>query len=241
MYYNYDDDSLYKLDSLGKKYYKINNWKDEVFFSQLKKVCHSLISNNHIQGPKIPLFTQHNRIKKGSDKNLSEKNIFRADPFYDKAGPWYDWANVDWGEPYKIVPAKLLIFLDLSNNFISTFKIGDCYVTEKGYYALAYSFLNAPVIGGHATSTLVLWATLIPSNGEIIDTKDLSEIPFEEHKLCIFPVDSIESTCIAVPFYPHQSLIAASQWLILLSRGLWYQKFLDKLNAFKTKKKNYEN
>ena len=51
----------------------------------------------------------------------------------------------------------------------------------------------------------------------------------------LFPVDSIESTCIAVPFYPHQSLVAASQWLILVSRG-FYQKFLDKLNTFKNKK-----
>lgn len=239
LYYNYDDDSIYKTNTAYKTNIKINNWKDDIFYKQLKKTCRSLIDKNHVKGPRINLFTQHNRHNKQvkeTDNEENKKNIFRADPFYDKAGPWYDWANVDWGKDHGIIPAKLLIFMDISTSFISTFQIGDCYVTESGYYALGYSFLDSKLIGGHRVNSLVFWGTLLPSIGEIPhDISMLTEMPFPEHKLCIFPVDSIESTCIAVPYYPHQSIIISSQWLILIPRNKWYQKFLDKLNNFNKK------
>lgn len=228
MYYLFEDDNIYKFNAVTKKSFVLKNWEDKVFLKQLKKICRTLILNNNVQGTKINLFTQHNRLKKGE-----EKNIFRADPKYEKSGPWYDWAYINWGDDYGIVPAKLLIFIDLSNIFLKTFQIGDCYVTEKGFYALAYSFEDNPTIGGHLTSKLVMWGTLIPDDSEIIDKKKGKADTFKEHKLCIFSVDAIESPCVAVPFFPHQSIVVATQWLILVARNTWYQKFLEKLIEFK--------
>ena len=227
IYYNYDDNSIYKFNSVSKKNHKITNCKDHIFMNQLITLCKLLIDGKHVLGHKIPLFTQHNRVSNSDD----EKNIFRADPFYNETGPWYDWAYVDWDED-EPTPAKLLIFIDLTEIFIKWFKVGDCYVTEKGHYAIAYSFQDNPKTAGHLTSSLVLWGTLIPSVG-VIDNNKLNNIPYKEHKLCILPVDSIESTCIAMPFIPHQSIIIASQWLILIERKKWYKKFIEKLNDYK--------
>ena len=45
--------------------------------------------------------------------------IFRANPHFRKKGEWFDWAYFNWGHDIGYVPARILMFLDLSDCTIS--------------------------------------------------------------------------------------------------------------------------
>ena len=40
--------------------------------------------------------------------------LFRAHPSYRSDGEWFDWATIDWDEGSEPVPAKLFMFIDLT-------------------------------------------------------------------------------------------------------------------------------
>ena len=45
--------------------------------------------------------------------------------------------------------------------------------------------------------------------------------------LCMFPVDAIYSSCIAVPYDCTKDTTNSIKWLIFESKDDWYNKFLD--------------
>ena len=53
----------------------------------------------------------YTQIKKGG-------KIFRAHPWYQNKGPWFDWGNFDWEDFDEPVPAQIMMFLDLTRCII---------------------------------------------------------------------------------------------------------------------------
>ena len=160
---------LLKKDSTNKKSI-VCKWNDTTFQMQLIELCQDLYKTNKIKSHEISFFTQHNR----------NGNIFRADPDY-RSEPWYDWACIDYGNDDKPVPAKLLIFVDLRENFVEEFKIGQTWVTEPGCYALGYTMNHAPNEPGHNISLLVEYGELALSSNQETEHPELN----------VFHVDSI--------------------------------------------------
>ena len=46
-------------------------------------------------------------------------NIFRCHPFYGNTGSWYDWAYFDWDGFDCLIPARILMIIDLSESTIN--------------------------------------------------------------------------------------------------------------------------
>jgi Plavaka transposase len=196
----------------GEKDIKIKDYKtkknieykmyDKRFRNELIDLCSNLVEQQHVNSP-IQLFTQHNR----------EGTIFRANSAWKK-DVWYDWANVKWDDNEEI-PAQLLVFIDLSKNFLKKFKIGQCYIDEAGCYAIGRSFQSSDdFIQGHQQSKFYDYGKLVIS--------DQTNKP----ELCMFPVDSITSCCIAVPYSCNDNLSNAEEWLILKAKSEWYSVFV---------------
>jgi hypothetical protein len=199
--YSHEERSIKIKDYRTKKNieYKMN---DNEFSKELIDLCSMLVEYNHVRSP-IKLFTQHNR----------EGNIFRADAAWKK-DVWYDWANIKW-EADEIIPAQMLVFVDLTNNFIQKFKIGQCYIDEAGCYAIGRSFQSSDeFIKGHQQSQFYEYGKFVIS--------DKSNKP----ELCMFPVDAIHSCCIAVPYKCNDNIKNALEWLILKPKNNWYGVFI---------------
>lgn len=187
----------YKTKKLETYVMNDNNLRNEII-----ELCSNLVENGYVNSP-IKLFTQHNR----------DGNIFRADSAW-KNETWYDWANVKWGAK-EIIPAQLLIFMDLNNNFIKPFKVGQCKIVETGSYAIGRTFQSSKLMPAHQQSKLIGYGQLAIS--------DKTKKP----ELFMFPVDSIHSTCLAVPFRCNEDPTNAMEWLIIKPKLDWYKIFVD--------------
>jgi hypothetical protein len=198
-------DVFMKKDWKTKKYI-LCNWPDKNFNEQLKDLCRWLVDSKKTDSP-IKFFTQHNR----------DEYIFRGDPNYDGKGPWYDWVNVDWsnGEP---IPAKINIFMDLTVGYKRPFHVGSSYINEPGSYAIAYSCLTNAKEMSHPTSLLVEYNELILNK-----SGRFKGLP----QLCVFNVESIESTCIACPYFVKENVMNAEKWSILRPRMKWNCILID--------------
>ena len=184
-------------------------WKDTIFQDQLSSLCEDILNTKCLIGP-LRFFAQHNR----------SKNIFRADPSYDKDGPWYDWAFVHW-QGHGNIPAKLLIFMDIrEDEFLKPFVIGTTTVTGAGQYVIAYSLASQDSsIKAHGMSQLVQYATINPS-------KDI----------CVFPVESIFSPVTALPYQTNSNLVDAKEWILLYSKDQWNDIFFQYMKGEMNKK-----
>ena len=205
----YDDryQQLYKKDSRSKKLV-VCKWQDKSFQKSLICLCKKMVREGNVVSP-IKFFTQHNR----------ESLIFRGCPDYQGTGPWYDWANVDWGDD-EPVPAKILIFMDLSDNFIKPFQVGTSFVTEASYYAVAHTCNTSNNIMGHLDSMLVEFNTLLVE-------KENSNQP----QLCMFSVDTIISPCVAVPYKTTETIVNAIKWCFLRQKHHWQEQLLKLLDG----------
>lgn len=204
IFFCFEEIFFFKRDA-NKQKVKAVQWLDENFQRQLKNLCIDMIESGSVRSP-INFFTQRNQ----------DDCIFRADPEYDNGFPWYDWGKVNWGNG-ELVPAKLLIFVDLRNNLLKSFKFGDCRINEPGCYAIGHSFDNEQEEKAHQISNLVVY-------GEVMCHEE-SQKPL----LWVFPVESIMEHCISVPFKVSNNIINAKKWLILKSKDQWYQSFLEHL------------
>lgn len=208
--YNFEQKKFFKTNWKTKKYEECI-WKDNGFMLALKDTCNELIVSQKIASP-VNFFTQHNR----------EKTIFRADPSFLGQSPWYDWVNVDWGIG-KPVPAKMLIFIDLTECFIEAFKVGTSYIAEPGFYAIAHTLGSAPYEKAHNISLLVEYGK--------VDVNE-KNIP----QLCFFNVNAIVSPCIAVPYKTTDTIMTAIKWLLLKPRNEWNNLFIEHLREYVKKK-----
>jgi hypothetical protein len=201
--YDHRYKKLYKKD--GSKKLKACHWKDTLFQEGLTLLCQSLVETGKVKSP-IVLFTQHNR----------DDLIFRACPNYFENGAWYDWAFVDWGDNVPI-PAKMLIFVDLSETYLEPFHVGTSYVSEAGYYAIAYSCNTA-------NNPLQVMDTLLIEYNQLI-MEHASTIP--KPQLFMFSLESILSPCVAVPYNPSDTIINAKRWCFLRPRCDWQEQLLE--------------
>ena len=189
--------------------YKKVEWKDKLLQEEVLAMCYDLVESKSLDSP-INFFTQHNR----------NDIIFRADPEWkDTKQPWYDWAQVKWDGIKDEVPAQLLIFIDLSSNFKKTFQIGQSFVTEPGYYAIARTFQNASSEKAHGQSKLVNY-------GELVYDED-SKKP----QMCMFSVESITTSMVAVPYNTEKDITNAKEWLILKPKIEWYETLINLLEV----------
>jgi hypothetical protein len=204
----YDEKSnlFKKRDSKTKKF---NNccWKDTCLTHKLSTLCVQLLEDGSVSSP-IKFFTQHNR----------DEIIFHGDPNYNNEGnPWYDWANVVW-DTNSALPSKILIFIDLRENFLKPFEVGGSYITEPGCYAVSYTWV---AIADDSTKQMA--DSRLVKYGQL--TCDENDDPI----ICLFSVESIHSPCITIPYNVNDSIIEAKEWLMIESRVEWYDIFLDVL------------
>lgn len=89
---------------------------------------------------------------------------------------------------------------------------------EPGYYAVCISCITHSVEMSHPTSLLIEKVHLMTHKNGIFKGQT---------ELCIFPVDSIESTCIAAPFCAKQNIMNALEWSILRPRSTWNSILTD--------------
>ena len=171
-------------------------------------MCSDLVENGSVESP-INFFTQHNR----------DSIIFRADPDWnDSKNPWYDWAQVKWDGFEHEVPAQLQVFMDLRQNFNTTFQVGQSYVTEAGCYAVARTFQDMADEKAHGQSKLVYY-------GELVYEQDTNT-----PQMCMFNVDSITKPMVAVPYVAEKDVYNAREWLILKPKSLWYETLINLLD-----------
>jgi hypothetical protein len=127
--------------------------------------------------------------------------------------------NINW-DTEEEVPAHLLLFIDLSENFSTKFDVGPNKVMEAGYYAIAHTFEETVTVPGHLISKLVWY-------GELVGGAD----PCNKGQLCsqlvVFSCDSSSGPCVAAPYVPKENIIEATKWLILKPRSEWYVLFLE--------------
>jgi Plavaka transposase len=215
IFYLHDKKQIFKRDW---KDYKLSpvKWLDTDFQNELTELCHYLVTNEYIKSP-VPFFTQHNR----------DEIIFRGDPNWQETNqPWYDWAEVEWDGEENNIPAQIQIFIDLSNNFLKPFQIGQSFVIESGYYAIAKSFQNACTQKAHLISQLVDYGEFVYNDSE---NKPL---------LCFFSVDCITNSMVAVPYNTKNTIYNAREWLILKPKNEWYNIFISILQKESLSKNN---
>ena len=171
-------------------------------------MCAKLVDDGCIESP-VKFFTQHNR----SDI------IFRADPEFQDTGPWYDWVYCQWDEGS--IPARLLLFMDLpQSKFLRQFQFGTTTIFEPGKYAISHSFEHAKETPAHLISKMMMY-------GELMTEPDPKDKSTEKFQLTMFPCDSIEGTCSAIPYHTSKNIIDAKEWLLLRPKSAWYQIFVD--------------
>ena len=89
------------FDILGRSQNKAKtNWSRQVvrFLNDLQNLV-----IDYIPQPFLPVFTEH---KRGD-------HIFRGTPNHRGDGPWKDWALIDWGPGYGVLPSHIWCFVDL--------------------------------------------------------------------------------------------------------------------------------
>ena len=204
--YIHEKKAIYKRDWKDSKLVKVI-WKDIVLHEDLLDICWTLVENGSLESP-INFFTQHNR----------NETIFRGEPEWkDTKEPWYDWAQVKWDGYEHDVPAQIQIFIDLSLNFKKPFQIGQSFVTEAGYYAIARTFQEASTEKAHGESKLVYYGELV------------YDAVTNRPQMCMFSVDSICNSMVSVPYNTNDEIFNAKEWLILKPKSQWYLTLINHL------------
>ena len=204
--YIHEKKAMFKRDWKDSKLVKVA-WKDKILLEDLVNMCSTLVENGSLESP-INFFTQHNR----------NETIFRGEPEWkDTKEPWYDWAQVKWdGYEYEI-PAQIQIFMDLSSNFKKTFQVGQSFVTEPGYYAIARTFQDVSTEKAHGESKIVYFGELV------------YDAATNRPQMCMFSVDSICNSMVAVPYNTNEEIFNAKEWLIIKPKSQWYTTLINHL------------
>jgi hypothetical protein len=148
-----------------------------------------LVHEGHVKSP-ITFYTQCNQ----------QNYIFCGNPEYNNTKePWYDWAYINW-DAEEEVPAHLLLFMDLSENFSTMFIVGSSWVMEAGYYATAHTFEESVTVPGHLISKLVWY-------GELVREADPCNKGQLFSQLVMLSCDSISGPCVAAPNVPQEKLL----------------------------------
>jgi hypothetical protein len=179
-------------------------WKDNSFQNLLISFSKKLINTNKLNG-NLNFFSQFNR----------DKYIFRADPNYENNIPWHDWAEINWAND-GILPAKLLLFIDISpQQFLGKIIFEKIVIDKPGKYAIIQSMFHIKdLTQAHQISWLVQYG----------------KFNIEENPIYIVPVESIHGPISAVPYLVEDSIITANEWLFLRPKSEWYKIFFNLIN-----------
>ena len=99
------------------------------------------------------------------------------------------------------MPAKILLFVDLTKSFKKKFKVGDSIVDHAGVFVLGFSLDEMTEISH------------LLSYGNIIEEKN-------QPSLYMISVDAIEEPCIAVPWNWEESIIDAKTWVFIPAENI---------------------
>ena len=208
--YSHFGQRIYRRGTADTKWYPCT-FPDKVFQKQLTKLCHKLVSEEYLKSP-IQFFSYH--------KRNDEK--FRANPMWKENDFWYDWVKIDWerGNETDRQPAKMLLFVNITKEqFLKPFYCGTTYVPEAGSYAIAYSFNYEETIPAHLESRLCEFGHIMT----VYDAISKKQVP----ELCMFSLDCIADTCIAIPFHTTDDLLSATKWVTIKSPKDWYDIFFE--------------
>lgn len=120
--------------------------------------------------------------------------------FYGDMG-WYDWVNIDWGDNEGVLPAKVLMILDVSSLKIELSKKRDCRNVdecnspdEAMFHELDDIMLVIQSVqGGHVN----------PHNKF---TSKLGKLHKMDNEIYLLSLDSVHSTCFVIPDIKYHSL-----------------------------------
>jgi hypothetical protein len=98
-----------------------------------------------------------------------------------------------------------MLFWDISpDGFLNSFNVGEMQVTQPGKYALAYSLRSVK------DYTPAHGASLIVDYGKL-EIDPVSNVP----KMCVIPLECINSTVSALPYDINNSIVNSIEWLFL--------------------------
>ena len=173
------------------------------------------------------------------DEEPSQQIVRVCPDFWESTG-WRDWVNVDWGEGHPI-PCHLLAILDLRHlPALVSLELDGSVVTGPGLYlvgeSIRQSLYDTPNDKDkeyknflcHQSSRLCRWAQKDVTVEHVSRT-----VKTVMTKLCIFPIESVESPCIAAQdstdHLPHG-------YIFLEPRHTWPQHFLANAKEYNKKK-----
>ena len=104
VYEDPEDDNKPKFEMMtrSKKLRESTQWDAEVveFLVELQN-----LTVEHLPQPDLPIYTLHQR----------NNHVFHGHPNYRCHGPWNDWALVDWGSGYGVLPTHIWCFVKLED------------------------------------------------------------------------------------------------------------------------------
>jgi hypothetical protein len=63
--------------------------------------------------------------------------LYRADPHFRNERCWHDWANICWGKNKDLIPAQVILFIEI-RSMTEPIQVGGYYIRENGMYAIAH-------------------------------------------------------------------------------------------------------
>ena len=197
---------------LGRSKHKYaTHWSTEVvrFLNDLQHLV-----GGYIPEPCLPVYTEHKR----------GENMFRGHPNHRGDGPWKDWALVDWGAGYGVLPSRIWCFVDLKG-------------LPSGRSALQFGGIRLDN-GVHAVVEI---ATYLEEEDE--DYQDLKSDLFVPlllevegldedanvtgRKFYLTPVEAITGPCIVIPDIGGSIESSSNALFLVKPRRDWAKEFIS--------------
>ena len=186
------------------------------------ELCSALARRLYINQRQINVVCPQTSVICYSEYQMGDK-LFRAHPCYRSDGEWFDWAIIDWDEGREHVPAKLFMFIDLTEcDFVVPSS------TQHGNDDL----LNHPDIQYLRKDKYVVIQTALedfedlePNQRYRVDEKIARRIRLEQ-SWRIVPLQSIVGPTFVIPEAVEQNAPAVVDHVMVLPKSRWPDEFL---------------
>ena len=174
------NEPAFEMLTRSKKLREDTKWDHEVvaFLNQLQN-----LTAKYLQMRDLPIFTLHRR----------DNNMFHGHPNYRCHGPWRDWALVDWGTGYGILPTHIWCFVELENMPTGAQRIeyGGVYLDNNVYAVVEAAEYDDPEDNHRLTDIFT------PLTKEVGHTNAAGEVL--ERQFYLADVEAIVGPCIVIP------------------------------------------